>query len=129
MNQRKAKMLNRQQTGYLLRIIFLLVIFFQVLKQESDVFHYIDYNVYAEKTYNGYLVDLKQNPLLTFFTYFPEVHCQNDLVPFFADRLASNRFSLKFSIFYAVDYFYEISPAISPEYHILKILHKKRDDA
>jgi len=127
MNQVITKMImhNKQQINFVLIIFFLLVTFIYLIKQESETNKCVDYSNYSKKTYSGFVVDLNDNPDLLFYKYYSADTYQNNNIPISDINFTLNQSTLKFSIHYFFDNFYNLSLIFLPKTKILKILQKK----
>ncbi len=115
----------KQQINFVLKIFFLLVTFIFLIKQESETNKFVDYSNYSEKTYSEFVVDLDDNLDEPFYKYYSAETYQNNNVQISNVNFTLNQSTLKFSIHYFVDNFYNLSLIILPKTKILKILQKK----
>ena len=97
---------NKQQINFILRIFFLFVTLFYLVKQESKTNNSADYSYYSEKTYSGFVIDSNQSPDLTFYTYYSSGIYQNNTIPINDISYALNQSTLKVSLHYFFDYCY-----------------------
>jgi len=118
-------MYNRQQINFLLKFLFLFITFINLIKQESEAYKYIDYSCRSEVTCTEFVVDSKENPALPFYRYYSTLTYQSYTSPVAYIPYTANRLTLKFSIQYFLNNFYNTYQIFSPEIRILRILHRK----
>ena len=116
---------NKQQINFILRIFFLFVTLFYLVKQESKTNNRADYSFYSEKTYSGFVIDSNHNPTLPIYTYYFSGIYQNITNPINDISYALNQSTLKVSLHYLFVYCHDLSPVFLPKTQIIRILHKK----
>ena len=124
MNQVITKLImpNKQKINFILKILFLLVTFIYLIKQESETNRCVDYSNYSNKTYAGFVVDLHDYPDLSLYKYYSADTYRNNIIPISDIKFTPNRSTFKISIHYFFD---NISLIYLPQTQILKILQKK----
>ena len=127
MNQVITKMImhNKQQINFILIIFFLLVTFIFLIKQESETNRCVDCSDYSKKTYSGFVVNPDDNLDEPFYKYYSAETYQNNNIQISDVNFTLNQSTLKFSIHYFFDNFYNLSLIFLPKTKILKILQKK----
>lgn len=113
---------NKQQINFILKILFLLVTFIFLIKEESETNKFVDYSNYSEKTYPEFVVDLDDIPIALFYKYYSTDTYQQNNFTIHTTNYPLYQSTLKFSIHCLFDYFSQFS---SPKTKILKILQKK----
>lgn len=116
---------NKQQINFILKIFFLFVTLIYLVKQESKTNNSADYSYYSEKTYSGFVIDSNQSPDLPFYTYYSSGIYQNNTIPINDISYAHNQSTLKFSLLYVIDDWYDLSPVFLPKTQIIRTLQKK----
>ena len=118
-------MLSKQQIDFILKIFFLLFAFIYIIKQESETVRYVDYSDESEKTYSGFVVDLKSNSGLELVDFFFIDTSYNYSIPVSAANFSFNQSTFELSFHHICNNFGNLSPIFLPKTSLIKILQKK----
>jgi hypothetical protein len=116
-------MYTRRQIKFVIKSLFLFTTLIYSLKQENETYQYIDYSQHYEKTYTEFVVDHNANSNLPY--YYSDFKFQHENSPGTCANYRVLRATLKLSIYHYIDTLYILSPPLSPNAQILKILQKK----